>query len=80
MSENRPAGYPPAPVYQVVLVPVEQVTTDGCKPGMVKLTGTPGKGSWDEWGPYPAVGREQLAGLLAAAMMAGGWVTGPDQG
>lgn len=42
--------------FRVVLVPAEQTTEDGCKAGFVKLTGTPGEGSWDEWGPYQCVG------------------------
>jgi hypothetical protein len=46
----------PPSTYRVVLVPAEQTTQDGCRPGHVKLTGTPGQGAWEEWGPYPVVG------------------------
>jgi hypothetical protein len=50
--------------YRVVLVPCDQTEGDGCKPGFVKLTGTPEAGSWEEWGPYRCVG-ELSAGLAA---------------
>jgi hypothetical protein len=56
------ATFPAA--YRVVLVPAGQTSEDGCKPGFVKLTGTPGEGSWDEWGPYRCVG--ELTAELAA--------------
>jgi hypothetical protein len=47
----------PSPVtYRVVLVPSDQVTEDGCKPGFVGLLGTPGEGEWEYWGPYRCVG------------------------
>jgi len=50
--------------YRVVLVPAEQADDDGCKPGFVRLTGTPGAGSWESWGPYRCVG--ELTAELAA--------------
>ena len=51
--------------FAVVLVPVTHTTTDGCKPGFVHLTGTPGEGSWEQWGPYRLVGEvtEELSAL-----------------
>jgi hypothetical protein len=50
--------------YRVVLVPAEQTSEEGCQPGMVSLTGTPGAGDWESWGPYRCVG--ELTAELAA--------------
>ena len=58
MSSVSPA------TYRVVLVPVTQTSEQDCKPGWVRLTGTPGHGSWEEWGPYRCVG--ELTAELAA--------------
>lgn len=58
---------PPTPpvTYRIVLVPAEQVAEDPVLPGRVRLTGTPGAGSWEEWGPYWSLG--ELTAELAAA-------------
>jgi hypothetical protein len=50
-------GQPAEKTYMVVLVPADQVTGDGCKPGFVKLTGTPDEGDWEQWGPYRRLGQ-----------------------
>lgn len=50
--------------YRVVLVPAGQTTVDEDRPGFVRLTGTPGQGCWEEWGPYRCVG--ELTAELAA--------------
>lgn len=73
----------PPVTYAVVLVPVAQVSDEGCKPGFVKLTGTPGEGSWEEWGPYRAVGEmtSDLASLafgVPAGQPGGGAVPSPS--
>jgi hypothetical protein len=57
---------PPKQAYRVVLVPVEQTSTDGCAPGSVVLTGTPGKGEWERWGPYRCVGAPLAEGVAVA--------------
>lgn len=50
--------------FRVVLVPCDQTTEEGCRDGFVRLTGTPGAGVWDWWGPYRCVG--ELTAELAA--------------
>jgi hypothetical protein len=62
------ADQPPS-TYKVVLVPADQTTGDGCKPGHVKLTGTPGQGAWEEWGPYPEVGELTMGPYRATVEM-----------
>jgi len=70
--------------YRLVLIPEGQVSEDGCRPGTVKLTGTPGQGEWDAWGPYRSAGTfsaaqaEHLACAFTGTAPAG-WVTGPGR-
>jgi hypothetical protein len=59
----------PPLTYKLVLVPADQTTEDGCRPGYVKLTGTPGEGAWDEWGPYPLAGELTMGPYRATVEM-----------
>ena len=62
--------------FRVVLVPAGQVTSDGCEPGWVKLTGTPGRGTWDEWGPYQLAGEGAFERPLAVGDVLAGYCDG----
>jgi hypothetical protein len=53
--------------FVVVLVPEEQVEADPDRPGFVYLTGTPGQGAWEQWGPYASIGEMTIPAEITQA-------------